>query len=236
MGNWVIRKWEARAMLFGDRRDAGKRLARRLDGLELLNPVVLGVPRGGVVVAYEVSRALDAPLDVLIPRKIGAPSNPEMAIGALAQDGTLVVDQALVAAMGVPEAYIREEAERQQVEIGRRLSLYRQGAPAIGLEGAAVIVVDDGIATGATILAALRGLRSARPAKVILCVPVAPPDTLQRLLPEADEIICLATPDPFYAVGQFYRHFDQTLDEEVVDLIKRRRPPAVEDQRGVRLG
>jgi putative phosphoribosyl transferase len=201
-------------MLFGDRRDAGRRLARELAGFELLNPVVLAIPRGGVVVAYEVSRALGAPLDVIIPRKIGAPSNPELAIGALAQDGTLVVDQALILSLGVGEKYLAEETERQKGEITRRLGLYRQGAPAVALEGAAVIVVDDGIATGATVLAALRGLRSAAPAKVILAVPVAPPDTLQRLLPEADKIVCLATPEPFYAVGQFYRHFDQTSDEE----------------------
>ncbi len=213
-------------MLFSDRRDAGRRLARGLAGLGLLNPVVLAIPRGGVVVAYEVSRALGAPMDVIIPRKIGAPSNPELAIGALAQDGTLVVDQALVLSLGVGEKYLAEETERQKGEITRRLGLYRQGAPAVALEGAMVIVVDDGIATGATVLAALRGLRSAAPAKVILAVPVAPPDTLQRLLPEADKIVCLATPEPFYAVGQFYRHFDQTSDEEVVEFLRRRRGPA----------
>jgi len=212
-------------MLFNDRRDAGRRLARSLAARDVPSPVVLGIPRGGVVVAFEVSRALGAPLDVVIPRKIGAPGNPELAIGAVAQDGTLVVDQALVKALDVSEGYLEEEAARQKAEIGRRLSLYRQGTSAVPLEGATVIVVDDGIATGATVLAALRGLRSGRPARLVLAVPVAPPDTLDRLAVEADEVICLATPEPFYAVGQFYRHFEQTADEEVVDLLSKRRSP-----------
>lgn len=213
-------------MLFNDRWDAGRRLAKHLAGRDLPGLVVLGIPRGGVVVAYEVARSLGAPLDVIIPRKIGAPSNPELAIGALAQDGTLVVDRALVEALGVSARYLQEETERQKAEIERRLSLYREGEPPIGLADATVVVVDDGIATGATVLAALRGLRSSRPARVILAVPVAPPDTLERLSPEADEVVCLASPEPFYAVGQFYRHFDQTGDEEVVDLLRKRRSPA----------
>lgn len=216
-------------MLFNDRRDAGRRLAKNLVAREDPSPVVLGIPRGGVIVAYEVARALSAPLDVIIPRKIGAPENPELAIGALAQDGTLVVDQALVKALGVSEAYLKEETARQKSEIERRLQSYRHGAPPAELKGATAIVVDDGIATGATVLAALRGVRSSRPARLILAVPVAPPDTLERLTPEADEVICLAAPEPFYAVGQFYRHFEQTADEEVVDLLSRRRP--AEDER-----
>lgn len=212
-------------MLFNDRLDAGRRLAKRLSAMNLSNPVVQGVPRGGVVVAYEVSRALGAPLDVVISRKIGAPGNPELAIGAVAQDGTLVVDQALVRALGVDEDYLSEEAARQQEEITRRLNRYRQGLPAVDVSGATVIVVDDGIATGATVLAALRGLRAADAGRIILAVPVAPPDTLERLASEADDIVCLATPEPFYAVGQFYRHFEQTSDEEVVELLEKRRPP-----------
>ncbi|RJQ07651.1 MAG: phosphoribosyltransferase [Bacillota bacterium] len=213
-------------MLFNDRRDAGRRLAKRLADLQLPKPVVQGVPRGGVVVAYEVSRGLKAPLDVVISRKIGAPSNPELAVGAVAQDGTVVVDEALVRAMGVPEEYLEEEAARQREEIVRRLSRYRGGRPPVKVKGSTVIVVDDGIATGATVLAALRGLRSEDPERLILAVPVAPPDTLQRLSAEADEVICLATPEPFYAVGQFYRHFEQTSDEEVVDLLERGEPVA----------
>lgn len=210
-------------MLFADRRDAGRRLAKRLMDLKLPSPVVLAVPRGGVMVGYEVARALKAPLDVVIPRKIGAPSNPELAIGAVAQDGTLVVDEDLVTALGVGREYLDEEAARQEVEIRRRLALYRQGSGAIDLKDATIIVVDDGIATGATVLAALRGLRSAAPGRVVLAVPVAPPDTLQRLTPEADVVVCLAAPEPFFAVGQFYRHFDQTADEEVVELLRKHR-------------
>lgn len=210
-------------MIFIDRRDAGRRLADVLASRSLADPVVLGVPRGGVVVAYEVARVLAAPLDVVIPRKIGAPTNPELAVGAVAQDGTLVLDEAMVRTVGASEAYLRREADRQREEIERRLKLYRGPRPAVELTGATVIVVDDGIATGATVLAALRGLRSQDPGRVVLAVPVAPPDTLERLTPEADEVVCLATPEPFYAVGQFYRHFEQTTDEEVVELIERSR-------------
>ncbi len=194
---------------------------RRLSPADLPGPVVLGIPRGGVMVAYEVAMSLDAPLDVIIPRKVGAPGNPELAIGAVAPDGTLVVDEALVKMLGVDEGYLQEETQRQRAEIERRTDLYRHGRPAAELAGASVILVDDGIATGATVLAALRGLRSQDPARVILAVPVAPPDTLERLAPEADAIVCLATPEPFYAVGQFYRHFEQTSDEEVIDLVDR---------------
>jgi len=211
-------------MLFHDRRDAGRRLARSLSARGFARPVVLGVPRGGVVVAYEVARALGAPLDVVVPRKIGAPANPELAIGALAQDGTLVIDETLMRSLGVDKAYLDEEVSRQKAEIDRRLGLYRGGRPAVDLEGTTAIVVDDGIATGATVLAALRGVRSGHPARVVLAVPVAPPDTLERLKAEADEVTCLEAPEPFYAVGQFYRHFDQVADEEVIDLLSRSHP------------
>jgi len=208
-------------LLFNDRRDAGRRIVRRLSPADLPGPVVLGIPRGGVVVAYEVSLGLNAPLDVIIPRKVGAPGNPELAIGAVAPDGTVVLDQALVKMLGVDRDYLDAETQSQRVEIERRTSIYRRGRPAVDLVGASVILVDDGIATGATVLAALRGLRSQEPARVVLAVPVAPPDTLQGLAAEADSIVVLATPEPFYAVGQFYRHFEQTSDEEVIELIDR---------------
>ncbi|MEW6031903.1 MAG: phosphoribosyltransferase [Bacillota bacterium] len=211
-------------MLFSDRRDAGRRLAKELARASLPDPVVLGIPRGGVIVADEVARTLGAPLDLVIPRKIGAPGNPELAIGAVAQDGTLVADEALVKALGVSQRYLEAETQRQRAEIERRLSLYRQGRPAVDLAGASAIVVDDGIATGATVLAALRGVRAQGPARLVLAVPVAPPDTLERLRAETDEIVCLATPEPFYAVGQFYRHFEQTSDEEVFEIMERSRP------------
>ncbi len=211
-------------MLFSDRRDAGRRLAKELARASLPDPVVLGIPRGGVIVADEVARTLGAPLDLVIPRKIGAPGNPELAIGAVAQDGTLVADEALVKALGVSQRYLEAETQRQRAEIERRLSLYRQGRLAVALAGASAIVVDDGIATGATVLAALRGVRAQGPARLVLAVPVAPPDTLERLRAETDEIVCLATPEPFYAVGQFYRHFEQTSDEEVFEIMERSRP------------
>ncbi len=211
-------------MLFGDRRDAGRRLAKELVKASLSRPVVLGVPRGGVVVAYEVAKGLRAPLDVVISRKIGAPDNPELAIGAVAQDGSVVTDSAIVNMLGVSESYLREEAARQLAEIERRLARYRLGQPAVDLTGVTAVVVDDGIATGATVLAALRGLRSAKPSRLVLAIPVAPPEAIGRLSKEADDVVCLATPEPFYAVGQFYRHFQQTSDEEVVELLERTRP------------
>jgi putative phosphoribosyl transferase len=210
-------------MIFTDRRDAGRRLAKRLVALDLPSPVVLGVPRGGVIVAFEVARGLGAPLDIVIARKIGAPDNPELAVGAVAQDGTVVADDALLGRLRVSERYLSEEADRQRIEIERRLGRYRQGTAPAKLAGCTAVIVDDGIATGATVLAALRGLRSQNPARVVLAVPVAPPDTLARLAGEADEVICLASPEPFYAVGQFYRHFEQTSDEEVVELLERHR-------------
>lgn len=212
-------------MIFNDRRDAGRRLAKGLSTGEGDRLVVLGIPRGGVVVAYEVARHLRAPLDIVIPRKVGAPGNPELAVGAVAQDGTLVLDRAMVDLLGVSDTFLKEESARQRAEIERRLRLYRGTRSGIELAGATVVVVDDGVATGATVLAALRGLRSEKPKRVILAVPVAPPDTLERLTTEADEVVCLSTPEPFYAVGQFYRHFDETSDDEVIKLIERSREP-----------
>jgi len=214
------------SLLFNDRRDAGKSLARRLVSLDIEDPVVLGIPRGGVVVAHEVARTLHAPLDVIIPRKVGAPQNPELAIGAVAQDGTFVADEALVRSLGVSDDYLRAEIERQRAEIERRLSLYRRGRQAVAVSGRTALVVDDGIATGATVMASLRGIRSQNPARVVLAVPVAPPDTLERLADEADDIVCLASPEPFYAVGQFYRHFEQTTDDQVIALVAGCEPDA----------
>ncbi|MDQ7794610.1 MAG: phosphoribosyltransferase [bacterium] len=206
-------------MLFLDRVDAGRRLARRLARAGLPDPVVLAIPRGGVVVAAEVARELDAPLDLVIPRKIGAPHNEELAVGAVGPDGSLHLDQDLVKALALTPAYLEEEARRQVQEITRRMSRYRGDRPYPDLAGKTVIVVDDGVATGSTVTAALTGLRARHPARLVLAVPVAPRDTLQRLAAEADEVFCLATPEPFHAVGQFYQSFGQTSDEEVVRLL-----------------
>lgn len=208
-------------MIFKDRQDAGRQLAQHLSFLRAGagNTWILGLPRGGVVVAAEVARSLGAPLDVYITRKIGAPGNEELAIGAVSSDGTTVLDEDLVRATGASDRYVAQETERQRAEIQRRLARYRGNRPAPTLSGKTVVLVDDGVATGATTLAALRSLRSQKPARLILAVPVGPPDTIQKLGHEADQVVCLATPEPFWAVGAFFADWSQTTDEEVVALL-----------------
>jgi putative phosphoribosyl transferase len=205
--------------LFSDRKEAGKMLASKLtDYTE--KAIVLAIPRGGVVVGYEIAHKIKAPLDVIIPRKIGAPFNPELAIGAVTEDGTTFLDPQLVGYLGVSESHIKEESERQRREIKRRLRRYRGDAPFPSLEGFHVILVDDGIATGSTVRAALASIRKKEPKSVVLAVPVAPPSILRELEKDADAAICLATPKSFYAIGQFYRDFAQTTDDEVNRLLK----------------
>jgi putative phosphoribosyl transferase len=208
-------------MRFHDRTQAGQLLARELAELSgRPDAIVLGVPRGGVVVAYEVAKALDVPLDVHITRKIGAPHNPELAIGAVASDGTTFLDQALIRSMHVSNEYIQAEVERQRQEIGRRLTAYRGARPEPDVEGKTVVLVDDGVATGATVLTSLRALRQRRPAQLILAIPVGAASSLRMLRPEADRIICLHAPEEFWAVGAFYAYFDQTSDKKVIHLLQ----------------
>ncbi|HXF81818.1 MAG TPA: phosphoribosyltransferase [bacterium] len=209
-------------MTFRDRRDAGRRLAEALEGYRARQPYVLGIPRGGIVVAYEVAKALDAPLDVVIPRKLRAPYNPELAIGAVANDGTVYYDTPLVGALKVPEDYLQDEIAFQLAEIRRRQAAYRGDRPLPRLEGRAAIVVDDGIATGSTMIAALRAVRKLAPAAMVAAIPVAPPESYESLRAEADDVVCLMTPLTFYAVGQFYDDFNQVTDEEAVALLQRR--------------
>ena len=208
-------------MRFRDRHEAGRLLAEKLSHLRDRGDVlVLGVPRGGVVVAYEIARALHVPLDVYITRKIGAPYNPELAIGAIASDGQVVLDEELIRRLGIPQEYIGEEMERQKAEIQRRLAEYRGQRPPPPLAGRTVILADDGVATGATIRAAIQALRAQKPAEIILAVPVGPPETIAHLRAEADEVVCLSTPRLFWAVGAFYLDFSQTSDEEVKNLLE----------------
>jgi len=210
-------------MHFHDRREAGQLLAKELASLrDQKNLIVLGVPRGGVVVAYEVAKGLRAPLDVYITRKIGAPYNPELAIGAVASDGTLVLDQDLIEHLGVSDDYVQTETERQRKEIERRLVTYRGSRPEPELPDKIVILVDDGVATGATILASLRAIKQRKPAQLVLAVPVGPADTIHMLSQEADRVVCLYTPEIFWAVGAFYAIFDQTSDAEVIHLLQER--------------
>lgn len=206
-------------MIFKDRQQAGQELGKRLLHLREQNPVVLAIPRGGVVVGYEVARTLGAGLDILVPRKIGAPYEPELAVGAVTEDGSLVLDNELLQSLGVREDYIEDETKRQIAEIERRNRLYRSGRQPVDLKGKAVIIVDDGLATGATMRAAIKYLKKKNPKGIVVAVPVAPPEIIQRLKGEVEEVICLSTPEPFYAIGQFYQSFDQVEDEEVITLL-----------------
>jgi len=210
--------------LFQDRVEAGRLLAAELKEIgPVKDGVVVAIPRGGVVVGAEVAKALDIPIDVIVPRKIGAPFNPEVAVGAVTEDGTTIFDERALRLLGLTRESLDDAVKVQLAEIARRTQLYRSGKDPLPLEGKTVILIDDGVATGYTTLAALRSVKNARPARVVLAVPVAPPDTAEMLSGEVDEMICLLTPEPFYAVGQFYRRFDQTTDEEVIALLARRR-------------
>lgn len=209
------------SVLFDDRKDAGIQLAARLERYAAAHPLILALPRGGVPVAFEVAKALDAQLDLLIVRKIGAPGHEEFGIGAVVDGANpqLVLNENAVRQLAVSEAYIRDETRRQLAEIERRRAAYCGQRPPVNIERRAVIVVDDGIATGGTMKAALRGIRKNDPAWVVLAVPVAPAATIDELGSECDEAVCLATPEPFGAVGAFYRDFSQTEDSEVIELL-----------------
>jgi len=208
---------------FANRVDAGKQLASALHDFSGENAIVLAIPRGGVVVGYEIAKTLNLPLDVIIPHKIGAPDNPELAIGAMAEDGTVILDKELVNYLGVPVSYIRRESELQKREIERRLKMYRQNQPSPNLKGQDVIIVDDGIATGSTMKAALASVKNRGSKTVTIAVPVGPPSTINELKKQADHVVCLHTPEYFGAIGQFYEDFSQTDDEEVTELLRQNR-------------
>lgn len=211
-------------MEFKDRRDAGRQLAARLmDYKGQKDVIVLGLARGGMVTADEVASALCVPLNVIVVRKVGAPGNEELALGAIAEHGEGIFNEHLIGLLGVPSSEIKREVERQKKILLERLALYRGNSPAPDLKGKTVILVDDGIATGASMRVAIKSVRAAGPKKIVMAVPVGAPATLQKMSGEADEIICLHSPIIFEAVGSFYRVFDQTADEEVVRLLSRKR-------------
>lgn len=207
-------------MRFRDRRDAGQRLAAALGGLRDENVVVLALPRGGVPVAAEIATELRAPLDVLLVRKIGVPTQPEVAMGAVVEgdDPIVVRNEQVIRLSWVSADEFRNELRRQVAEIARRRQRYRTGPP-LDCAGRTVVLVDDGIATGATMRAAIRGLRQRKPKRLVVAVPVAPPSVLAELGNEADAVICLTQPSDFAAIGLFYNDFRQTEDEEVVALL-----------------
>ena len=208
---------------FRNRREAGAALAGRLRDLGSLDPVVVGLPRGGVPVAFEVARALGAPLDIALVRKLGAPMHPELGVGALAEDGVAVIDPLSVERLGIAPEELRAVADRERAELDRRRSAYRTDHPEVDVEGRTVILVDDGIATGLTAIAVARAMRARGAARVILAVPVCPPGVTAELDPEFDGVVCLLSPQPFLGVGAGYADFEPTSDEEVVDLLRRSR-------------
>ena len=207
---------------FTDRIEAGRLLAQRVVGLELIDPVVLALPRGGVPVAAEVARALHAPLDLLMVRKIGAPDQRELAVAAVV-DGDhpeVVVDEETLRLSGADRAYVDAEAKQELKEIERRRALYLRGRAPVPLAGKSVVLVDDGIATGTTVRAGLKALQRSRAARLVLAVPVAPADTVALLRGEVDDLVCLSQPEFFHAVGAHYRDFHQVEDDEVIDLLE----------------
>lgn len=208
---------------YRNREAAGRLLARELSEYRGQDVVVLGLPRGGMVVAAPVAEALGAPLDVLVARKIGAPTNPEFAIGAISSHGQVVLNDAALRHVALPPGYLDEEADRQRRLARQREAALRGMRPMEPLAGKTAILVDDGIATGMTVMAAIADLRAAeaarRPRAIVVAAPVIAPDTLRTLARQVDRVVALAAPDPFYAVGQFYEDFTQTTDEEVQALL-----------------
>jgi putative phosphoribosyl transferase len=208
--------------VFRDRTEAGRVLAEQLSAYaDRPDVIVLALPRGGVPVGYEVAQALHAPLDVFLVRKLGVPGHEELAMGAVATGGVRVLNEQVVRALHIPEQVIDAVARWELEELARRERLYRGDRPPPEVRGRTVILVDDGLATGATMLAAVRALRQQQPARIVVAVPIASRDTCELLRDEVDDVICAATPDPFYAVGLWYENFEQLTDEEVRELLAR---------------
>jgi putative phosphoribosyl transferase len=209
-------------MLFKDRADAGKQLSLALQAYkDQKGVVVLGLARGGVVVAYEVATALHLPLDVLVVRKVGAPGNEELAIGAVTESGEGIFNDALMAMLGVPPDYLKKETQRQKQMAHERATLYRQSHATLALKNQTVLLVDDGIATGSSMRVAIQAVRSQGAKKIVLAVPVAASESLSTIAKEVDEVVCLSQPHFFQAVGCFYKTFDQTTDEELIKLLRK---------------
>jgi len=210
-------------LLFRDRFEAGKKLAAALVEFKGKNPVVLGIPRGGVIVADEVARALDAPLDIVVTRKIEAPGEPEYALGAVTQEGEVIMDRQAAESLGASREYLENQVKKKREEVTERMKKFRGQAPYPELEGRIVIIVDDGIATGSSVSAAVMSVKKRKPKEIVVAVPVAPKDAVETLASDVNRVVCLETPGPFLAIGEFYTVFDQVEDEEVKRILERNR-------------
>jgi putative phosphoribosyl transferase len=208
---------------FEDRRDAGRKLAAKLSRFRGGGCVVFGLPRGGVPVGYEISRALDAPLDVFVSRKLGAPGQPEFGIGAVAAGGVRVLSTDVIRRLGIPDEYVERITAREIAEVDRRLHFFRGGRPEMEVGGRTVILVDDGLATGVTARGPVDALKMRKPGRLILAAPVCAAQTAKLFASQVDELLCLASPSDLGAIGLWYQNFDQTTDEEVVQLLEKAR-------------
>jgi len=217
-------------VIFLNRADAGRRLAKELSAYaDRSDVVVLGIPRGGVVVAFEIAKALHVPLDIFVSRKLGVPGQEELAFGAVSSGAVRILDQEIVSALAISEKQIEECSQAARRELERRERLYRGSRPPLAVEGRTVILVDDGIATGSSMRAAIQALRQLKPARLAVAVPVAPQATWTRLKREVDDLVCVQTPKYFYAIGQFYEDFSQVDDEEVSALLDLAAQPALQN-------
>lgn len=213
-------------MHFKDRTDGGKRLVPLLiQYAHKPNTLVIGLPRGGVVTAFAVAHALDLPLDIVVPRKLGAPHNPELAVGAITEDGTTIFNDTIMQQLHLSPPQLQQTIATEQQEAARRLSLYRHNRPPLQLQGKTVLIIDDGIATGATMQAAIASVRQKGASKIIVAAPVAPPSVIAQLEKEADDVVCLFATDQFWGIGDFYDQFAQTTDQEVIALLSKSRAP-----------
>jgi putative phosphoribosyl transferase len=208
-------------IIYRDRRQAGKRLAELLMGYKAQpNTLILALPRGGVPIGYELAQALKLPLDIFLVRKLGVPGQEELAMGAIAIGDHYVFNQEIIHALQIPQFIIHQTIDKQKQIIAERNQIYRSNRPAPELKGKTIILVDDGLATGATMRVAVAAIQQQESEKIIVAVPVAAPETCQQLAKEVDEVVCLQTPEPFYGVGRWYENFNQTTDAEVIDLLK----------------
>lgn len=208
-------------MVFKDRVEAGKRLAEALRGFRGKDVVVLGIPRGGVVVAREVAEALGSPLDVVVTRKIEAPGEPEFALGAVTQEGDVIMDRQAAESLGASKEYIDDQIRKKKEEVSDRMQRLRADVPYPSLQGKVVVIVDDGIATGSSVSAAVMSVKKRKPKEIVVAVPVAPRDAIETLTEDGTKVVCLETPGPFLAIGEFYRDFGQVEDIEVKRILDR---------------